>query len=183
MKTNVVGLFALVALAVACGSGDSEGTGGDSPSGTSGSAGKKCYSVAVNDTDGSSACSDTVCPGGEYCTGGAFCSPGCASTANCSQGQHCDFSADPDVGICRVPASSLEVECAGGSTSSGSGNSCVDRCVAKATSCAFPASEGAAQCQSLCGTITEEQIACLEDSTCAEVEGLGEGMPVCGIGS
>jgi hypothetical protein len=61
---------------------------------------------------------------------------------------------------------------------------CAARCADKAAECGAPAEVASAQCSSICdGTLTEDQLACLEEEDCATLSEvfLGSG-DACGLG-
>jgi len=179
-------LFALVLIgapiasaAVACG-GDDEGAGGGGASDATGSgAGPTCYSVETNDSgDGTEACGPVTCSGGEYCfdtTG--ICDPGCLDALDCSSGDYCNLdNANGGVGVCMTPGPDLEKPC------SGSGGSCNDRCGAKASSCGAPSGFATQACSELCAMASEDQISCIESSSCQDLgEAFEQGQPLCGL--
>jgi hypothetical protein len=185
--SSTLSILTLALAALACSSETSDGNGGAADTTTSKAStatGMQCFSVPVNNqNDGSTACDSQVCPGGKYCLGAAICDPGCKSELNCPRGQYCDLAANPDVGLCRTPEASMVVPCMGttNGTTTGGGD-CVSRCVAKGVGCGAPPGEAQQGCQAICPGLTETQIVCFEAATCAEVEGVGEGMPICGIG-
>jgi hypothetical protein len=73
------------------------------------------------------------------------------------------------------------------SASGGNGpvaQNCAERCADKAASCGAPDDVASAQCGGICdGTLTEDQLACLEDEDCATLTEvfLGSG-DACGLG-
>ena len=189
MKLEGVALWmGSVALGlVAMGCGDStDGAGGGGNESPSGGNGNVCYSVDVNETnDGSTACGPSVCKGGEYCFSDVgICDPGCFSELNCPAHQYCDLagSGANGVGLCRKPGKSQEKAC---SASNGSGHSsgddCATRCKAKAAVCGAPAATAEQGCSELCPQLSEDQIDCLETSSCEVLEQLTEGKSACGI--
>lgn len=186
MKLEVIALWmtTVVGGAAVTGCGDStEGAGGgDSDASSSGSNGATCYSVPINETnDGSSACGPSVCKGGEYCFSDVgICDPGCLSELNCPAKQYCDLSgAGADgVGLCRAPGKALEKPCSSGSSA---GGDCSSRCKDKAALCGAPASTADQACSMLCPGLSEDQITCLETSSCEVLQQLTDGKSVCGI--
>ncbi|WP_394829335.1 hypothetical protein [Pendulispora albinea] len=104
-------LLSFIAFA-ACSSTNSADDGRDPPPGNGG---KKCYNVALNDQDGSSACAHTTCQPGRWCLD-IQCLEGCIDTSNCARGSYCDLSnpsriAERNVGTCRTPTSAQEIPC------------------------------------------------------------------------
>jgi hypothetical protein len=176
MRISILGFMLVVA---ACGGGDSEDDDGSTGGGGGNGTGEKCYDIPINDrNDGSSACGPNVCQGGTYCVSDVgICDPGCRSELECPRGEFCDLSnAGGDlIGLCRVPGAEHEVAC--GTT----GKTCGERCAAKTAQCGAPADVGAQACGMLCPTISEEQIDCLETTSCEELEALMQGQTVCGI--
>jgi hypothetical protein len=188
-----VGCAAL--MATGCDEADTDGAGGGGGGGTTGPAttgsGQQCYSVPVNETnDGRSACGPSTCDAGSYCydsTG--ICDPGCLNELGCASGQTCDLSnptpdlQDRPVGLCRAPNAAEETPCPSSTSSTSTGGSdCQTRCMAKANECDAPASIASAQCSEICASATEEQVTCLEQSSCAELgEAWEQGDPICGI--
>lgn len=172
MRSTIV--FCILAL-VAC-SDDAETK--DTTSTTGSGSGTKCYDVAVNETnDGSSACGPEVCPGGDYCVSDVgICDPGCRNELECPRGQTCDLSnaGANGIGLCRVPGPEHEVPCTTTKT-------CGERCGAKATQCMAPPDVGMQYCGMLCPTLSNDQIDCLEMTSCQELEQLMQGQTVCGI--
>ncbi|NUO48327.1 MAG: hypothetical protein HOV80_05670 [Polyangiaceae bacterium] len=175
--------FSVVLASLGVGCGDDAGSGGgggdDDGGSTTAGGGTKCYSVPVNQqNDGSSACGPEVCSGGEYCASDVgICDPGCTSELNCPRNQYCDKSnagAD-EIGLCRAPGADLEKPC------SGMTGDCNSRCGAKASACGAPAAQAEQACNALCPGISEQQIVCLEETTCEELEALQMGTEVCGI--
>jgi hypothetical protein len=153
------------------GDGDGDGDGGD---------GETCYDVPTNQTnDGTKACGPVICAAGEYCVSEVgICDPGCKGELDCASGQFCDLSnAGADgVGLCRDPGEEHEVPCGDGGD-----DDCVERCLAKAATCGAPTDIASAACEGLC-PMPEDQLACVEDTPCEELEPIFEGGTVCGIG-
>ena len=184
-RPGVIMLASVLVLALAaCGGddggdsgadGDGDGDGGD------GGDGAICYDVPTNETnDGTKACGPVICAAGEYCVSEVgICDPGCIDELDCASGQFCDLSnaGSDGVGLCRDPGQEHEVPC--GDT--GGDDDCVDRCLAKAATCGAPTDIASAACDGLC-PMPEDQLVCVEDTPCEELEPIFEGGTVCGIG-
>ncbi|HZO13875.1 MAG TPA: hypothetical protein VFB62_11475 [Polyangiaceae bacterium] len=169
-------IYLLLALA-ACGGGSSETSDDDASSSTGSGTAAKCYDVAINDrNDGSSACGPVVCEGGQYCLSDAgICDPGCRNELECPRGQHCDLAnAMNGIGLCRVPGPEHEVACTSSKT-------CEERCQTKAAQCNAPPDTAESYCAMLCPMLSQEQIGCIETSSCEQLGQLMEGQSVCGI--
>ena len=168
-------IYLMLALA-ACG-GSSEASDDDESSSTGSGNTDKCYDVPINvSNDGSSACGPNVCQGGQYCASDVgICDPGCRNELECPRGQHCDLSnAANGIGLCRVPGPEHEVACTPGQT-------CEDRCRAKAGQCGAAPEMSQNYCSMLCPSLSDEQIGCIESSSCEDLGRLMEGQSVCGI--
>jgi hypothetical protein len=60
--------------------------------------------------------------------------------------------------------------------------SCEDRCAAKASECGAPADVAAQGCDYICAMASTDQVDCLEESNCADLEAAFEqGQSFCGI--
>lgn len=176
-------LFACTALlsSTGCGDDSASGEGGGPPDDDGGSnagAGPVCYDVDVNAGDGQSACGPKVCAAGTYCLGAGICDPGCLDTAECPTNEYCDMSTagQTGVGLCKAPGSDHEVPCKGGT------GSCDDRCTAKASACGAPADITAQGCDYICASASNDQVDCLEQSSCEDLGAAFEqGQSFCGI--
>lgn len=172
----------LLALGACGGDSDDSGDDGDDSGGGDGDGdGAICYDVPTNETnDGTKACGPVICEAGEYCVSDVgICDPGCIDELDCGRGDFCDLSnaGSDGVGLCRAPGQDHEVPCDGG----GGDDDCVDRCRAKAATCGAPTDIADAACDGLC-PLPEDQLTCVEDTPCEELEPIFEGGTVCGIG-
>jgi hypothetical protein len=173
--------IALALALAACGGGDDDDDNntdtGDDGADDGGDGNQVCYDVPINTTnDGREACGPNVCAAGQYCVSDVgICDPGCLDELNCPRGQFCDLSNAPSgVGLCDDPGPEHEVACTGG-------DDCIQRCVAKAATCGAPADVASSACDVLC-PLPDDQLECIEDTSCEELEQLLEGESVCGIG-
>ena len=142
-----------------------------------------CRPTRPTTNDGTKACGPVICEAGDYCLSDVgICDPGCLDELDCASGEFCDLSnaGSNDVGLCREPGQDHEVPCDDPGDDDGQ-DSCVTRCQARAAACGAPTDVGNAACEGLC-PLPEDQLTCLEETPCEELEVIFDGGTVCGIG-